>query len=109
MWFWKCLIVNFEDWISEFMGKIRDFTIWDTIKGLEWMRLDFELILLGFRNLEGLNFGVSVWMNLLIVIPGNKRLLLVFATSILAMFKTTKNKHFWKFCTEKSRFFCDKV
>ena len=45
----------------------------------------------------------------LIVIPGNKRLLLVFATPILAMFKTTKNKHFWKFCTEKSRFFCDKV
>ena len=34
MWFWKCLIVNFEDWISEFMGKIRDFTIWGTIKGV---------------------------------------------------------------------------
>ena len=41
-------------------GEIRNFTIWDTIKGLEWMRLDFELILLGFRDLEGLDFGVSV-------------------------------------------------
>ena len=47
MWFWKCLIVNFEDWTNEFMGKIRDFTIWGTIKSNEWMRLDFGLILLG--------------------------------------------------------------
>nr|DAF25719.1 MAG TPA: hypothetical protein [Caudoviricetes sp.]DAQ69188.1 MAG TPA: hypothetical protein [Caudoviricetes sp.]DAW00205.1 MAG TPA: hypothetical protein [Caudoviricetes sp.] len=28
---------------------------------------------------------------------------------ILAILKTTKNKHFLKFCNEKSKFFCGKV
>lgn len=46
------------------------------------MRLDFELILLGFRNLGRLNFEVGVWMNQLIVIPGNIRLILVFTTPL---------------------------
>lgn len=47
------------------------------------MRLDFGLILLGDLWIWGrLNFGVGVWMNQLIVIPGNIRLLLVFATPL---------------------------
>ena len=36
----------------------------------------------GFRNLEELDFGVGVWMNQLIVIPGNIRFILVFAAPI---------------------------
>ena len=52
-------------------------------KGFGMDEIGFWVDFVGeFRNLEGLNFGVSVWMNQLIVIPGNISLILVFATPL---------------------------
>ena len=83
MWFWKCLIVNFEDWTNGFAGKNKKFYDMRYDKGFGMDEIGFWVDFVGgFRDLEELDFGVDVWMNQLIVIPVNIRFILVFAAPI---------------------------